>query len=168
MKTNSKKKKTKKEYTKQDKVLFATFIGLIILVAVLGVVALNMKNLTKNESSDIVIPVLEENSESEISVEVSDMQQGDTKEYIFVVSNYKGSTLLDSKITYDVDITPTESTSVEVYKNDSSDNLITETDLLIENNQFENNKKTEDSYKVIIKAKNNPKEQEKITIKINS
>lgn len=162
------KKNVKKEMSKQDKTLIATFIGLIILVAVLGIVALNLDNIHKDDSQDLVIPVLEANSESELSVEVADLEEGATKEYILVVSNYKDKQVLEKSITYDVDITPTESVEVKVYKNNSSDNLITEDDLLIENNKLKAKEKTKDTYKIVIKAKQQPKKQEKINIKIHS
>lgn len=162
------KKNVKKEMSKQDKTLIATFIGLIVLVAVLGIVALNLDNIHKDDNQDLVIPVLEENSESELSVEVADLEEGTTKEYILVVSNYKDKQILEKSLTYDVDITPTESVEVKVYKNNSSDNLITEDDLLIENNKLKAKEKTEDTYKIVIKAKQQPKQQEKITIKIHS
>ena len=162
------KKNVKKEMSKQDKTLIATFIGLIILVAVLGIVALNLDNIHKDDNQDLVIPVLQENSESELSVEVADLEEGATKEYILVVSNYKDKQVLEKSITYDVDITPTESVEVKVYKNNSSDNLITEDDLLIENNKLKAKEKTEDTYKIVIKAKQQPKKQEKINIKIHS
>lgn len=162
------KKNVKKEMSKQDKTLIATFIGLIVLVAVLGIVALNLDNIHKDDNQDLVIPVLEENSESELSVEVADLEEGATKEYILVVSNYKDKQILEKSLTYDVDITPTESVEVKVYKNNSSDNLITEDDLLIENNKLKAKEKTEDTYKIVIKAKQQPKQQEKITIKIHS
>ena len=154
--------------SKQDKTLIATFIGLIVLVAVLGIVALNLDNIHKDDNQDLVIPVLEANSESELSVEVADLEEGATKEYILVVSNYKDKQVLEKSITYDVDITPTESVEVKVYKNNSSDNLITEDDLLIENNKLKAKEKTKDTYKIVIKAKQQPKKQEKINIKIHS
>lgn len=162
------KKNVKKEMSKQDKTLIATFIGLVVLVAVLGIIALNLDNIHKDDDQDLVIPVLEANSESELSVEVADLEEGATKEYILVVSNYKDKEILEKSITYDVDITPTESVEVKVYKNNSSDNLITEDDLLIENNKLKAKEKIEDTYKIVIKAKQQPKKQEKITIKIHS
>ena len=166
---NSKKTiKNKKHYTKQDIILVATFVGLIILVLILGIVALNMDNLTKDNNSNIVIPILEANAENEISVEIGDMTKGDTKEYIFKVSNYKDQKRLNENVTYSIDILPTENVSVKVFKNGSTDNLLTKDDLLIENNNLKKDIKTEDLYKVVIKAASNPSKAEKITIKINS
>lgn len=166
MKKNTKKKTKKLE--KQDKMLILTFIGLIALVAVLGIVALNLDNIYKDDSNDLTIPILEEHSESELSVEAKDLAKDEYKEYILVVTNYKEKEILKKAITYDLDITPTENLEVKVYKNNSSDNLITENDLLIENNKLTSKKKIEDVYKIVIKAKSETKDTDKITIKIHS
>lgn len=166
MKKNTKKKTKKLE--KQDKMLLLTFIGLIALVAVLGIVALNLDNIYKDDSNDLTIPILEEHSESELSVEAKDLAKDESKEYILVVTNYKEKEILEKAITYDLDITPTENLEVKVYKNNSSDNLITENDLLIENNKLSSKKKTEDTYNIVIKAKSETQETDKITIKIHS
>ena len=166
MKKNTKKKTKKLE--KQDKMLILTFIGLIALVVVLGVVALNLDNIYKDDSNDLTIPILEEHSESELSVEAKGLKKDDSKEYILVVTNYKEKEILEKAITYDLDITPTENIEVKVYKNNSSDNLITEDDLLVENNKLSAKKKIEDTYKIVIKAKSETKDTDKITIKIHS
>lgn len=162
-------KKLNPKEDKQDMALIGTFIALVILVSALGLYAMNLEKIKMSNSiADITIPVLESNSESELSVEVSDMEEGDTKEYILAVSNYKDKLIIEKAINYDVDITPTENTSIKVYKNDSSDNLLTEDDLLIENNKLSPDKKKEDTYRIVIEAKQTPEEDERITIKINS
>lgn len=166
MKKNTKKKTKKLE--KQDKMLILTFIGLIALVIVLGVVALNLDNIYKDDSNDLTIPILEKHSESELSVEAKGLKKDDSKEYILVVTNYKEKEILEKAITYDLDITPTENIEVKVYKNNSSDNLITEDDLLVENNKLSAKRKIEDTYKIVIKAKSETKDTDKITIKIHS
>ena len=92
MKKDPKKKKVKIE--KQDKVLIATFIGMIALVAILGIIALNLDNIYKDDSKDLTIPILEEHSDSELSVEATTLEAGDIQEYILVVANYKEKELL--------------------------------------------------------------------------
>lgn len=165
----SKKKSVKKDLTKQDMVLLGTFIALIILVSALGLYAMNIEKIAKaNSTADITVPVLEEQSESEISVEISDMQKGDTREYTLVVANYKDDKVLDKVLSYNIDITPSETANVKVYKNESSTNLLTNDDLSIENNKFKAGKKTEDTYKIIIEVTAAPQAHEKITIKISS
>lgn len=162
------KKKTNIDFNNQDKALLGTFIALIVLVAVLGTVVLNLDKITKDDKEILTIPILEQHSDSEIGIEVADMEEGTTKEYIFAVANFKDKVMLEKNTLYDIDITPTENTEIKVYKNESSDNLLTEDDLLIENNELKTNEKITDTYKVVIKAINKPKESEKITIKIHS
>lgn len=171
-------KKTKKfkfsKLDKQDKALLTTMAGLVVLVAVLAVVALNLKNNEQNEKANIVIPILEENTQNEISVDMSEMKKGDTKEYIFKVTNYKVRDINEEKIKYSISVTPTLSASIKLYKNNSNDNLIknknneVNSTFTITNNVLEKSKKVEDSYLLIIEAKNTPSKQEKITLKINS
>ena len=78
------KKKTKKkiniDFNNQDKALLGTFVALIILVAILGTVVLNLDEITKDDKEILTIPVLEQHSDSEIGIEVADMEEGSTKE----------------------------------------------------------------------------------------
>lgn len=166
--TNKQKTNKKAASSKQDNALLTTFIILVILVIALTVVALNMKNISNKEKANITIPVLEKNSESEISVDISDMNKGDKKEYIFKVTNFKDRILLNNNITYDISITPSENATVKLYKNNSDKNLISENDLLIENNKLPKKDKTSDEYHLIIEANQQPSSKEVITIKINS
>lgn len=166
--TKKVKKSKSKEYNKQDKILLYTFIGLIALVLVLGVVALNVDKIHKNNETDIVIPIIEESSENQWSIDVSNMEKGEEKNYIFSVRNYKDKKVLESGISYSIEISSSENITISVYKNNSSKNLITSDDMIIENNVFEKEGKTEDTYKVVIKAKTSPKKGEQLTIKINS
>ena len=167
------KKEIKKEvkkvpHTKQDNALLATFGILVVLVIVLTVVALNMKNLTEEEKANIVIPVLEVGTESEISVDISDMKKGEKKEYIFKVSNYKNKEVIEETLQYDIGITPSEHAKIKLYKNGSNTNLYDENDLLIEDNKLPKSKKTEDEYHMIIETTSTPESKDVITVKINS
>lgn len=170
MKKNSKKKNkfNFKKIDKQDKALLGTIGLLIILVVILTLVALNLKNNEQNQKANIVIPVLEEQTKNEISVDLSDMTKGETKEYIFKVSNYKQGTVNSKNVEYDIIITSSESATIELYKDDSKDNLLKNNVLTIENNILEKGKKIEDEYHLIIKATNEPSETDKITLQINS
>lgn len=157
-----------KKYNKQDKILIYTFIGLIALVLVLGIVVLNVDKIYKNKKTDITIPILEEKSENQWSVDISNMEKDEEKNYFFSVSNYKDDKILKEGIPYNIEITAEDSVNISVYKNNSTKNLVTYDDMIIENNIFEKDRKTEDLYKVVIKAKTKPQKGEKLTIKINS
>lgn len=165
--SKKKKKFNLKDLDKQDKALLGTLALLIVLVAVLAVIALNIKNNEQNKKANIVIPVLEEQTQNEISVDLSDMKKGETKEYIFKISNYKQAEVNEKEITYDIIITSSESAKIKLYKGDSKKNLLAE-DLNVEDNKLPKDKKTEDEYHLIIEATKEPGKTDKITLKINS
>lgn len=154
--------------TKQDNALLITFVILVILVIVLTIIAINMKNAKEKEKANIIIPVLEKNAESEIGVDISQMKKGESKEYIFKVSNYKDKDINEEVLTYDIDVTPSEKAKIKLYKNGSNKNLIDEDDLLIEENKLPKKDKTEDEYHMIIEVTSQPDSQDKITLKIQS
>ena len=84
------KKSTKKQSINQEKVLAIAFVVLAILVIVLLIIALKQKNERKAKyESHITIPVLEENTKSNISINLKEFKEENTNEYIFIVSNYR-------------------------------------------------------------------------------
>lgn len=169
IKKGKKKKEKRKKIAKQELILLLTFIGLIILVVALGIYALNIEKFAnKNKTADLTIPILEKQSQGELSIEISDMTKGEKKEYILAVSNYKEKNILSNDLTYDIELMQADCATVKVYKNNSTNNLLEESQSLIEDNKLKAKKKTEDVYKIIIEAKTTPKSNEKITIKINS
>lgn len=170
MNKNSKKtnKLNLKKLDKQDKALLVTLALLVVLVVTLAVVALNLKNTVSKEKANIVIPILEAKTQNEIGVDLSGMSVGETKEYIFKVSNYKGKDVNKKELTYDILITPSESATIELYKNDSKKDLVAENDYELEDNKLSKKKKTEDEYHMIIKTTKKPEKKDKIAIKINS
>ncbi len=170
MKKNIKKKDkiNSKKLDKQDKALLGTMGLLLVLIIVLMVVAINLKATTSSSKANITIPVLESKTQNEISVDLSEMHSGETKEYIFKIENYKGKEINTKDISYDIVITPSESASIKIYKGDSTKNLIINNDYKIENNKLPKDKKTEDEYHMIIKAIKTPMKKDKITLKIMS
>lgn len=162
------KKQTNKQKTTTEKILMLIFIVMIIIVIVLAVIAINLKNKAEKEKTNITIPIIETNSQSEISVDISEMKKGDTKEYIFKITNYKDKEIIDKKISYNIDITPSDKVSLKLYKNDIKSNIITDSDMLVENNELLKNEKNEDEYRMIIDVIETPEETDNITIKITS
>lgn len=158
----------KKKYTKQDKALLSTFIILVILVIILMVIALNMKNIANEEKVNITIPVIEVNSQNEISVDISDMKAGEIKNYNFKITNYKDGKVNNEEINYDISIIASENVTIELYKNDSNKNIIKDKNLTIENNNLPKDKKKEENYRLVIKTKKQVSSNENITLKISS
>lgn len=160
-------KNKNKKMNKQEWTLIATFIFLIILVIALIIVALNIKSITTNQSNDITIPILEENSKNEISVDISSMKENEEKEYVFTITNYKDYDINEKKIDYDINISSPESVTMELYKNNKEKNLLSNNQK-IENNMLDKNSKVKDTYKLVIKSKTLMDKNAKITIEINS
>lgn len=172
-KNTSKKtsKKTNKEKTKklnkQEWTLIATFIFLIVLVLALIIVVLNIKNITSSKTNGITIPVLEENSKNEISVDISNMNANEEKEYIFTITNYKDYDINKTQMDYDINITSPESVKIKLYKNNNEKDLLTNK-ATIENNKMQGKNKVEDEYKLVIESKKTTEKDAKITIEISS
>ena len=76
--------------------------------------------------------------------------------------------MTDKNINYNIDITPSDKASIKLYKNDIEKNLISDTDMFIENNPLLKNKKNEDEYRMIIHVIDTPEKNDNITIKITS
>lgn len=170
MKKSSKKtKKTKlKKLDKQDKILLGTLGLLIILVIILTITALNLKDKASTKKVNITIPILEEQTKNEISVDLSEMTAGETKEYVFKISNYKDKDINKNNINYDILITPSKNATIQLYKNGSTKNLVAKNNYEIEDNKLQKNKKLEDEYHMIIKTTKTPERKDRIVLKINS
>lgn len=160
-KTNENNKTNKPEWT-----LIATFVFLVLLVIVLVIVALNMKNITSTKTNDITIPILEENSKNEVSVDISDMDSNAEKVYIFTITNYKGYDTNEKEIDYSIKITPPETVKIKLYKNNKEYNF--EDNMTITDNKLPANTQTEDEYKLIMESTKKLNKHSKITIEINS
>lgn len=161
------KKSKMKKLDKQDKILLITLVLLIILVIALLISALNLKN-KESKKANITIPILEKQTKNEISVDLSEMASGETKEYIFKVSNFKDKVVNEKNANYNILITPSKNAIVELYKKGSTKNLVAKNVYEIENNKLPKNKKTEDEYHMIIKTTKTPNKTDKIVLKINS
>lgn len=156
----------KKLVLNQEKALALTLVILAILVVILLVIALVQKNNNKiKEQSKITIPVLEENVESRIAINLSELSE--TKEYVFIVSNYKDNDINKKSIEYDVEITNNDNVRIEIYKNGKMRNALDD-DYEVEDNKLAKNKKQEDVYKLVIKDTKNIKNDSQLVIEIDS
>ena len=156
----------KKLVLNQEKALAVTLVVLAILVVILLVIALVQKNKSKDlEKSSITIPVLEENVESRIAINLSELSE--TKEYVFIVSNYKDNDINKKSIEYDVEITNNDNVRIEIYKNGKMRNALDD-DYEVEDNKLAKNKKQEDVYKLVIKDTKNIKNDSQLVIEIDS
>ena len=156
----------KKLVLNQEKALALTLVVLAVLVVILLIIALVQKNRNKDiEKSSITIPVLEENVESRIAINLSELSE--TKEYVFIVSNYKDKNINKKNLEYDVEITNNDNIRVEIYKNGKIKNALDD-DCEVEDNKLTKNKKQEDVYKLVIKDTKNIKKDSQLVIEIDS
>lgn len=162
-----KSKKSPKKVTNQEKALLIVFFLLCLLVIGLLIAVIRIKNQGTNKAN-VLIPVLKESMESEIGVDLSSLKASEEKEYVFKIANYKGSEVNKQEIKYDINITPSESATIELYKNNSKTNLLADNNYKLLDNVLMKNKKTEDEYHLLIKMKSKPINNDKITIIISS
>ena len=156
----------KKLKLNQEKALALTMVILAILVVFLLIIALVQKNSNKDkEQSHITIPVLEENVESRIAINLSELSG--SNEYVFIVSNYKDKEVNKKVIEYDVEITNNDNVRIELYKNNKKQTIL-DNDYEVEDNKLSKSKKQEDVYKLVIKDTKNIKEDSQIVIEIDS
>lgn len=166
-------KKTSKKilFKKPDKtemVLAIVFVILLIITICLGleVQAIKKQNINKVKSS-IVISVLGKDTNNEISVDVSKMKKGDTKDYAFNISNFKDESINKEEVPYAIQIVSEDGFDIELYKNDSNENILPENRILIENKLI-GNEKQKDKYTLKIKANKKTKDKELIAIRVIS
>lgn len=156
-KKNIKKRINNNKKSTSEKILFIIFSLLLILVIILGIVAINKKSTTKETvKSNIIIPIIEKNSKNELSVDISEMQKGQQKEYFFKVTNVQDKNINKENIGYSIKFTKPSSATLELYKNDSDKNLLSDQEnLVLSNNMLAKNKEQIDIYKLVIKNDKN-------------
>lgn len=165
------KKRINNKKSNSEKVLLIVFCLLLILVIILSVVAINKKNTTKTTiKSNIIIPIIEKNSQNELSIDISNMKKKEEKEYIFKITNTQDKNINNEKIEYSIQFTKPSYVTLELYKNNSDKNLLSDQDnLILSNNQLAKNKEQNDIYRLIIKNDKNTTDSAKlVTIQIES
>lgn len=153
-------------------VLTVLFIVLLVVVIILGVKAFNLKKEQNTKKDvDLTVPILETKTNNTFSVDLSKMKNQEIKEYKFMITNYKDKQIANKDINYKIELTShADAISIKLYKNREEDNLLTDTTSThsIENNKLPKDKKTSDTYYLIIRAKDEIKEKDNIEIKIST
>lgn len=169
------KSKVKKEriitFTKLDSVdtlLIVIFVCMLVLTIFLGFkVAKAKKEFKDYKRASIVVPVLAKDTNNNISVDISNMKKGDSKEYTFKVSNNKDNNINPDEVVYALQLVNTDSVSVEVYKNNSKDNILPGSNIILDN-KLKKDEEQIDVFTLKIKAVKKTSDKELITIKIIS
>lgn len=171
-KKEKEKRKTsikKKSKTTSERVLLGIFLALLIIVIILGIFCIVKKQeLSNNQNANIRIPIIEENANSELAINISNMEKGETKEYKFRITNYKEKKINKKQIKYNILYMSDAKIKLELYKNEESKNLLEKNKMEINNVSLKPKKKQEDLYHLKIKAIEEVPENTLLQMKITS
>lgn len=177
MATKKKAKKSSKKRAKKDKlkitperILMIVFVILFIVVSILGIKVFTMRdNGIDSVEADIVIPVIEENTNNTIQVDLSEMAIGGLQEYIFKISNYKGKKTAQEDLVYHLTFSKVDGVSLKLYKNDGEKDLLEDSeDLIVSDQKLQGRKQKTDLYRLIIKVDKEMEEKSSLAITISS
>jgi len=133
--TNSKvKTKNKKKVMLTDYLLLGLFIVLLVLVVVLfGMVFKKEKEQKNKIKADLVIPVFEKGNSSGFTINVASLIKDN--DYILKVTNTKNKKINSEELVYKITVENKSTAKIEVTKNDGVENLITNQEKTVLENQ---------------------------------
>ena len=162
------RKKIKINMDKTDIIIVIVLILLVILNIFLTVKVIKQSKLeNKQVHTMITIPVLGEQTNNEISVDIANMKKGDTKDYSFKVANNKDKSINDEEVIYGLQLVYEDGIEVEVYKNNGKDNILPENNIILDN-KLKAKEEQEDIYTLKIKANKKTENKKLLTIKVIS
>lgn len=157
--------------TTSEIILTLVFILLLISVITLLCVAVSKKNEFKQkQSADIVIPIIEKETNNTLNVDISELKENSLKDYSFHITNYKGNNINKEKMSYSILLSTNDNdVTLKLYKNGTEDNLLkNQSSYELKNLKLINNKKQDDVYTLIIKANKNIEKKQSVSIQIIS
>ena len=155
-----------KKKKNNNKGLKITFCGLLVLVVGLLIACIIMNNEAENNKyANMTIPVYEEDSNYEFSINAKTLSE--TDEYIFKVVNYKGKSINKKKIKYRIEINNETDSKIEVTMNNDKTNLMKdEKSTILEEKELSNKTKENVYYYIRIKSYNKLNKDDLIYVKI--
>lgn len=155
-----------KKKKNNNKGLKITFCGLLVLVIGLLIACIIMNNEAENNKyANMTIPVYEEGSNYEFSINAKTLSE--TDEYIFKVVNYKGKSINKEKIKYRIEINNETDSKIEVTMNNDKTNLMKdEKSTILEEKELSNKTKENVYYYIRIKSYNKLNKDDLIYVKI--
>lgn len=155
-----------KKLIASDIILLVVFGLLIALVITLLVKLFEKKEDPRSQFADLVIPIIEKNKTSEISVDLASIKG---KSYIIKIHNYKNKLLNSHEINYTIEINNKSKVAIEIFKNANKKDIAkSNNNLVIKNNKLAANKKQEDIYKIVVVDSKDLTSNDLIDIKIVS
>ena len=112
--------------TTSEIILTLVFVLLLISVITLLCVAVSKKNEFKQkQSADIVIPIIEKETNNTLNVDISELKGNSLKDYSFHITNYKGNNINKEKMSYSILLSTNDNdVTLKLYKNGTEDNLL--------------------------------------------
>lgn len=157
--------------TTSEIILTLVFVLLLISVITLLCVAVSKKNEFKQkQSADIVIPIIEKETNNTLNVDISELKGNSLKDYSFHITNYKGNNINKEKMSYSILLSTNDNNvTLKLYKNGTEDNLLkNQSSYELKDLKLINNKKQDDVYTLIIKANKNIEKKQSVSIQIIS
>lgn len=157
--------------TTSEIILTLVFVLLLISVITLLCVAVSKKNEFKQkQSADIVIPIIEKETNNTLNVDISELKGNSLKDYSFHITNYKGNNINKEKMSYSILLSTNDNdVTLKLYKNGTEDNLLkNQSSYKLKDLKLINNKKQDDVYTLIIKANKNIEKKQSVSIQIIS
>ena len=157
--------------TTSEIILTLVFILLLISVITLLCVAVSKKNEFKQkQSADIVIPIIEKETNNTLNVDISELKGNSLKDYSFHITNYKGNNINKEKMSYSILLSTNDNdVTLKLYKNGTEDNLLkNQSSYELKDLKLINNKKQDDVYTLIIKTNKNIEKKQSVSIQIIS
>lgn len=157
--------------TTSEIILTLVFVLLLISVITLLCVAVSKKNEFKQkQSADIVIPIIEKETNNTLNVDISELKENSLKDYSFHITNYKGNNINKEKMSYSILLSTNDNdVTLKLYKNGTEDNLLkNQSSYELKDLKLINNKKQDDVYTLIIKTNKNIEKKQSVSIQIIS
>lgn len=157
--------------TTSEKILTLVFILLLVTVITLLCIAISKKNEYKQkQSADIVIPIVEKETNNTLNVDISELSENSLKDYSFNITNYKENNINKEEVSYSIFLSTNDNdVTLKLYKNGTEDNLLKDlTEYEVKDLKLEKNTKQDDVYTLIIKANKTIEKKQSIKIQIVS
>ncbi len=177
-KSNSKKKEVvkKKKVPKKNKIkaffssqlfLEIVFVALLILVIVLGILVYEKQpKKTTEKSANIVIPISKLESRHSFNINAFNLME--EKEYIFKVTNYKGSQVNQEDYAYQITVQNPTTATIMVTKNDDKTDLMLDQNATVIDGNLKAGKKQEDYYRISVVSSGVVQKEELISVVVTS
>ena len=171
--TSTKKKSKKQEETtkkiiNKSNYLYIVFILLIALVIFLGIKVYQKKQTKKEETANIVVPLLKKGLSYDMSIDIGELKKKD--DYSIKISNFRQDDINKEEIEYKITIINDSKAHIKVTKDQDDTNLITDQESTrIEGVKLKSNEKDYAIYHFSIDGnKDKIKSKDKIKINIES